>query len=228
MTPPAAANTAQRTAAVPRAPRRVSGPVRSRRPEPVAAPTLGPRLVAVARALPDHRFLDRLVRGRAWIVLIGLALIGVVAMQVSLLKLNTGIGHDVQRSSVLQRENDVLRADNSRLAEGQRLQRTAHRAGLIEPSPGSVRFVAGRAGDARRAASALAHPGPVIPVTTAAPTTPPVIAKPTSPVTTAPAAPVAPAPVTQAPATATPVATPAPVATPTTPVAVPAVPAGQG
>jgi hypothetical protein len=159
--------------------------------------------------VPDHRLLDRLVRGRAWIVLIGIALIGIVAMQVSLLKLNAGIGHDVQRASVLQRENDVLRAEDSSLADGQRVQRTAGRAGLIEPNPGSVRFVVGRQGNVGRAAGALAHPRPVMPVTTASPTTPPVTTKipltsttaaptatpatPTTPATTAPVTPVAPA-----------------------------------
>ena len=43
------------------------------------------------RALPESRFVDRLLRGRAWIWLIGLMLGGIVAMQVSLLKLNSGI-----------------------------------------------------------------------------------------------------------------------------------------
>lgn len=239
MTPPAAATSATRPAALPRAPRRVSGPApaRSRRPAAVEAPTLGPRIAAAARALPDHRLLDRLVRGRAWIVLIGVALIGIVAMQVSLLKLNAGIGHDVQRSSVLQRENDLLRADDSRLAEGQRVERTAARAGLIQPNPGSIRFIAERAGDAGRAAGALAHPRPVMPVTTAEPATPPVAAKvPLTSTTAAPApAPVSPAadtaPATSAPPTAVapPAATPTPATGASTPATgAPATPAGQG
>jgi hypothetical protein len=236
MTPPAAATSATRPAALPRAPRRVSGPApaRSRRPAAVEAPTLGPRIAAAAKALPDHRLLDRLVRGRAWIVLIGMALIGIVAMQVSLLKLNAGIGHDVQRASVLQRENDVLRAEDSSLAEGQRVERTAARAGLIAPNPGSVRFVAERRGNAARAAGALAHPRPVMPVTTGDPTTPPVTSKipltsttgaptaaATAPVTTTPSTLVA--PTTTTPSTVAPSAGTGAPATGT-----PATPAGQG
>lgn len=235
MTPPAAATSATRPAALPRAPRRVSGPApgRSRRPVVVEAPTLGPRIAAAARALPDHRLLDRLVRGRAWIVLIGIALIGIVAMQVSLLKLNAGIGHDVQRASVLQRENDLLRAEDSRLAEGQRVERTAARAGLIEPNPGSIRFIADRPGNASRAAGALAHPRPVMPVTTAEPATPPAAAKVPLTSTTAPApAAVAPA-VTTAPSTApattvTPTTTAPTTGTSTPSAGAPATPAGQG
>jgi hypothetical protein len=231
MTPPAASS-AQRPAALPRAPRRVSGPARPRRPVVAPAPTLVPRLAAAARALPDHRLLDRLVRGRAWIVLIGVALIGIVAMQVSLLKLNAGIGHDVQRASVLQRENDLLRADNSRLAEGQRLDRTAARAGLIAPNPGSVRFVAGRKANAARAVAELAHPGAAIPVTTAAPITPPVAARIPGTGTAPPAAASAPT-TTTAPAPVAPAVTPATAPTTVTAPAAPAsgtspTPAGQG
>ena len=40
--------------------------------------------------------MDRLVRSRAWVVIIGFGLIGIVAMQVSMLKLNTGIGRAVE------------------------------------------------------------------------------------------------------------------------------------
>jgi hypothetical protein len=61
----------------PRLPRRVSGPARRRRR---ARSTVLERLLA----LPDHRLVDRLVRGRVWIPLIGFLLIGIVAMQVSM------------------------------------------------------------------------------------------------------------------------------------------------
>jgi hypothetical protein len=161
LSPPSAATSSQRLAAgrvarpgvAPRTPRRVSGP-RAGTPRPrglLAAPEpLGARVLVGLRALPDHRLLDRLVRGRAWIVLIGGALIGIVAMQVSLLKLNAGIGRDVQRSAVIQRENEALRATNSRLSGGERVQGIAGRMGLTVPAPGSVRFVSPRPGPERR------------------------------------------------------------------------------
>src|SRR4051794_426802 len=102
MTPPPAATAAGGARALPRSPaprhpRRVSGPARrpTAAPAPRALP-LGARLRTRVRELPDARLLDRLIRGRAWIVLIGVLLMGIVVMQVSLLKLNTGIGRAVE------------------------------------------------------------------------------------------------------------------------------------
>src|SRR5205814_889510 len=74
---------------VPRVPRRVSGPARGRRLERGRA-TLGARALAWLRTLPDHTIVDRLTRGRLWIGLIACLLLGLVGMQVALLKLNAG------------------------------------------------------------------------------------------------------------------------------------------
>mgnify|MGYP003397536797 CR=1 FL=1 len=45
--------------------------------------------------------LDRLVRGRGWIILLGTLLFGLVALNVSLLKLNAAAGHSAERAKVL-------------------------------------------------------------------------------------------------------------------------------
>src|SRR3954447_700057 len=102
---------------VPRHPRRVSGPahpsVRPRavpgqpRPtRPIAQPTTG--VGARVRALPDSIWLDRLLRSRAWIWLLGIALGGIVAMQVSLLGMNSGISRSVGTAEDLQHSNAAL------------------------------------------------------------------------------------------------------------------------
>ena len=57
--------------------------------------------------------MDRLVRSRAWVVIIGVGLIGIVAMQVSLLKLNSGIGRAVDTVATLERSNASLKAQVS-------------------------------------------------------------------------------------------------------------------
>ena len=49
-------------------------------------------LLAPPRAARRGALVDRMVRGRAWIACIGVLLVGLVATQVSLLKLNSGIG----------------------------------------------------------------------------------------------------------------------------------------
>jgi hypothetical protein len=88
---------------LPRHARRVSGPVA----RPVAD---GPAVARPARrantstferilALPDLRIVDRLLRGRAWVWVIGILLGGIVFMQVTLLKLNTGISNAVASAS---------------------------------------------------------------------------------------------------------------------------------
>ena len=132
----APARTPLRRPVAPRLPRRVSGPAR-RKPGTARRRTLLQRLVA----LPDHRLVDRLVRGRVWIPLIGFLLIGIVAMQVSMLKLNAGIGTAVERSSVLDRQNGELRADLATLEAGERIQRAASKLGMVMPAPDQVRYL---------------------------------------------------------------------------------------
>ena len=156
----------------PRAPRRKSGPAR-----PPARPTK-PRTAAqpqrrkqstdsfaalgrMALRVPDARVLDRLIRGRLWIGLIGGALVSLVFMQVSLLKLNTGISANMVSSQDLERQNAELRAGVSSLDSGQRIQDIAAARGMVMPDDGQLRFLsAGRPGDGTRAAQAMTAPDP--------------------------------------------------------------------
>jgi cell division protein FtsL len=164
MTPPPAAATAAggarslRRSPAPRVPRRVSGP--ARRPRVAPAPRRLP-LAARVRRLPDARLLDRLIRGRAWIVVVGVLLMGIVVMQVSLLKLNTGIGRAVEATSTLERKNSALRLSVSRLSSGERIQRVAERMGMVMPQPDNVRYLTVRGDrDARSAVMNMRIPNP--------------------------------------------------------------------
>jgi cell division protein FtsB len=177
------------------------------------------------RALPEHRVVDRLLRGRAWIWLIGLMLGGIVAMQVSLLGLNAGISANVEKAGTLERVNADLETQVARLSSGARIRHTAQEEGMVAPPAGEVTFLTARpADDARLAAGRMQPPSdearqvmatggrpivPPAPTTTLAPAAgdvAPVLA--TDPVLPE-AAPVAtPAPV------ATAVPTPAPTAAP--------------
>ena len=195
-------------------PRRVSGPARGRTTRAAAAaPARAPRTRRASagtialpapslpldrirdglRALPDARWLDRLLRGQGWIVLIGIALMGIVAMQVSLLKMNAGIGQSIERAGSLDRQNADLRAEVSRLSSEERIATVAAQNGLVMPDAGEVRYVSARGDhDARKAASVMRAPDPAddalaatgattstatatttaTPITTTAPTTP--------------------------------------------------------
>lgn len=148
-------------------PRRRSGP--SRPHARSAPPRTAPRrrqstesfaaLGRFALRVPDARVLDRLIRGRLWIGLIAGALVLLVFMQVSLLKLNTGISADVLAAQGLQRDNAQLRASVSSLDSGQRIQDIAARRGMVMPDDGQLRFLQATApGDGARAARAITAP----------------------------------------------------------------------
>jgi hypothetical protein len=111
------------------------------------------------RALPETRFVDGLLRGRAWIWLIGVLLGGIVAMQVSLLKLNAGISRAVTTSATLERQNADLEADIARLSSGDRVRAAALEDGMVTPLPGGVEYLTARGEkDAERAARRMQPP----------------------------------------------------------------------
>jgi hypothetical protein len=111
------------------------------------------------RALPETRFVDGLLRGRVWIWLIGVLLGGIVAMQVSLLKLNAGISRAVTTSATLERQNADLEADIARLSSGERVRSAALEDGMVTPLPGGVEYLTARGEkDATRAARRMQPP----------------------------------------------------------------------
>jgi hypothetical protein len=161
-----------RRSPAPRAPRRISGPGRpAYAGAPAGARPLAVRLGATAMRVGDARVLDRLVRGRAWIAIIAAGLLGIVFMQVSLLKLNAGISRAVTAADTLERQNSSLRGDISNLDSGERIQAVAAKLGMITPAAGDVHYLDGREANGARAAASIKPPDPV--TTTAAATTTP-------------------------------------------------------
>jgi hypothetical protein len=136
--------------------RRVSGPARpataraasaSAVAAPLPVPPLGAislRVLRAGRSLQDSTLLDRLVRGRGWILLLGALLFGLVALNVSLLKLNAAAGHNAERAKVLRIQNAKLRGKVSRLASGDRLRSAAGEMGLVMPEPKKVHYLTAR------------------------------------------------------------------------------------
>jgi cell division protein FtsL len=213
MTPPATiaarhpARTTRRTPTQ-RPPRRISGPSRPKR-DPrasvtagtaVARPPLALRLGTRAMRVGDARVLDRLVRGRAWIALVAVALMGVVFMQVSLLKLNAGISRAVTAADTFDRQNSSLREEISKLDSPERIQAVAAKLGMVTPAAGDVRYLDGRGADGGRAAASIKPPKPVTPSAAPAATTGPTTTPTATPPAAAPVATAA-AATTSAPAT---------------------------
>jgi len=144
----------------------VSGPVPAGRPRhraadgraPGAARKLAARTAAFLGSLPDRRLLDRIIRGRAWIPLLGVMLAGIVAMQVEQLKLGASIGRSIQRTTGLQSRNELLRTSVAALADDQRIERVAAGMGMVMPAPAAIGFLSVTPGaDAAKAAASI-HP----------------------------------------------------------------------
>src|SRR4051794_9529074 len=142
-----AAHARVRTRPAPRHPRRVSGPVA--RPVPAVAPPVRRGSTGVferIRALPETRLVDGLLRGRVWIWLIGLLLGGIVAMQVSLLKLNAGISNAVTTSSTLERQNADIETEIAQLSSIERVRDAAVADDMVTPAPGAISYLHVRPG----------------------------------------------------------------------------------
>ena len=205
-------------------PRRISGPIARTVP---AAPLAAPRRGSTGaferlRALPDHRMVDRLLRGRAWIWLIGLMLGGIVAMQVSLLKINAGISQSIERAATLERANAELETEIARLASGDRIQQAAAAEGMVAPPAGDVAFLRARPDvDPRLAAERMQSPSDEASRLMASGGHAPVTLAP-APVVPEVAAPVLPLPT----ATPQPIGTPTPTPAPLDPAAQTAAPIG--
>ena len=174
----------------------------------VAAPRSAPAIARVAQGGATI-FLDSILRGRAWVALVGVLLAGIVFLNVSVLELNRGIAENASKTDKLEISNSKLRGRVAKLDSAERIQQLAEARGFVLPQPGDVTYLKPRtARDAKLAATRIAAPTSE---TTA--TTDPAATTDTT-TTTAPA-PVTPTP-TPDPATTAPVATePAPTQAPT-------------
>jgi cell division protein FtsB len=173
-------------------------------------------------------FVDRVLRGPAWVAMLGVLLAGIVFLNVSVLELNRGIATTDAQSSALERTNSALRERVAKLDSGERIQQLAAARGFIMPQPGDVGFLRPHSTDYKLAARRITPPSSTSTSTTTTSTSTATTATPTTTATTT--ATTTPAPTTSAttPAatTTTPAATQAPVvqaapvtaATPTTTV----------
>jgi len=164
-------------------------------------------------------FFDRLVSSRAWILLVAVLLVGLVAIQVFSLKLNASISKSVEMSAALEQSNAELEAEISRRLDPSAIRSAAEAAGLVAVDPNAVNYVTPNGdGSAQRALATLNSGINPNPLPAALPQTP----APVAPVTPQPvtATPVQPEPVPvdqQLPAAEQPVATPPVQETPTSP-----------
>jgi cell division protein FtsL len=126
-----------------------------------AARTAAPRFDGVA-------LLDRLLRGPAYIAIVGILLAGIVFFNVDVLELNHGIARTDTRATQLKRENAALTLQLAKLGSSERIQTMALQNGLVLPQPGDVRYLRAHREDAARALRVMTAPdsssaAPVVP-----------------------------------------------------------------
>jgi cell division protein FtsL len=198
-TAPAPLRAPSRTAPrrAPSTPRRGTTRPRTRRPIPPRPVAKREKIAARLAAIPQSPFVDRLLTGRAWIVLLAVLLAGIVFANVALLEMNAGIARTTEQVAALKRENSRLRLEAARLGSSERIQRAAADLGLVLPAPGEVRYLETRPEDAALALKKMTEPTavpvfepvpvepePLVPVVEATTTIDPVTGEPVTPTTT--------------------------------------------
>jgi hypothetical protein len=147
----AAAATARKTAPVRR-------PVPSRRPGGQLIP-LAVGTASAVRSLPDSGLMVRMTRGRAWIGVLGVLLVGIVALNVITLSLAAGAGHIDQNIQALDEENSLLRSRDAQKSGAGRIRQEAAQLGLSAAALDQVGAVQATARDVETAARRLAAAG---------------------------------------------------------------------
>lgn len=108
---------------------------------PVADDSIVTRTRAWVSARRPAGLVDGFVRRGLWVPFLVLSLLGIVGLQLLTLSVNAGIGRTVDRATLLERENTTLAAEVSRLESADRLDRAVAGMGLVDPVPGSTRYM---------------------------------------------------------------------------------------
>jgi len=152
------------------APRRATAaPARQplRRPAPKRRPAATqPKLALVAtrtatavRGLPDSGLVVRMTRGRAWIAVLGVLLVGIVALNVATLSFAASVGKIDAQITALEKENTMLESREAERFSTARVRNAAGGIGLAMPNTEEPRVIEADPGDVATAAQRLAAAG---------------------------------------------------------------------
>jgi hypothetical protein len=136
----------------------------ARRVAPARRP--GGQLIPIAvgtatavRNLPDSSLIVRMTRGRAWIAVLGVLLVGIVGLNVVTLSLAASAGHIDQNIMALDEENSFLRGLDAQRSGAGRIRHDAAGLGLSAAALDQVGSVQASPGDVEAAARRLAAAG---------------------------------------------------------------------
>jgi len=127
----------------------------ARRPGGQLIPIAAGAATAV-RQLPDSSLMVRMTRGRAWIAVLGLLLVGIVAVNVITLSLSAAAGGIDRNVQVLEEENSLLNGRASHLYGSARIRHEAAGQGLAAASSDQIAYLKASKQDVTVAAQRLA------------------------------------------------------------------------
>jgi len=145
-----------------KAPTRKPGPARHRAPARRPGGQLIPIAVGTAsavRKLPDSGLVVRMTRGRAWIAVLGVLLVGIVGLNVVTLSLAASAGPIDQNIQALDEENSILRSRDAQKSGAGRIRHDAAALGLSAAPVDQVGAVQASPRDVATAARRLAAAG---------------------------------------------------------------------
>ncbi len=146
-------------------------PVRSRtapvrKPATKRAPAARPKLVVVAgrtagavRQLPDSSLVVRMTQGRLWIGVLGVLLVGIVALNVATLSFAATSGKVDEAITALEKENSMLESRAAQHYSTARVRSEAAELGLAMPTTKEPKLIEAKPGDVATAAARLAAAG---------------------------------------------------------------------
>lgn len=138
----------------------------ARKPATRRAPAARPKLVVVAgrtagavRQLPDSSLVVRMTQGRLWIGVLGLLLVGIVALNVATLSFAAASGKIDEQITALEKENSMLESRAAQHYSTARVRGEAAELGLAMPTTEEPHLIEAKPGDAAAAAARLAAAG---------------------------------------------------------------------
>lgn len=146
-------------------------PVRSRtapvrKPATKRAPAAPPKLAVVAgrtavavRQLPDSSLVVRMTQGRLWIGVLGVLLVGIVALNVATLSFAAASGQIDEQITALEKENSMLESREAERFSTARVRGEAGALGLAMPNLEEPRLIQYEPDDVAAAAARLAAAG---------------------------------------------------------------------
>jgi hypothetical protein len=141
-----------------RAPQRARPKARPTRGQPRLALVVG-RTAAGVRHLPDSGLIVRMTRGRAWIAVLGVLLVGIVGLNVVTLSVAASAGKVDEQITSLEKENSMLRNRAAEKFGTDRVRFEAAQQGLVMPNLEEPRVIEYTPQDIGAAAQRLAATG---------------------------------------------------------------------